>query len=298
MNINPDHLLSFVALVQTGSVSAAAKSRCLTQPAISNQLKHLQEMLGMPIYRRKGRGVQLTGIGESLYVHALKVQQSMQALNHFADELHGLQAGRIHLSASQTIAGSLLPSALLAFHKLYPHIEVFVDSGNSKYVFEHMETYDLGLVESLLPTHVPACCRIEHLGEDNIVVVMPKNHPLATQNSMTLEEVASYPLIWRERGSGTREVLEQAWLKAMGEAPHIQLCMGGMSAVFESVRQGLGIGVVSQFCLPTGEFVLTTRPLEPPLSRPMSLLQPKHASPLAKPLIDFLVPYLREKLNS
>jgi len=297
MNIQQSHILSFVALVQAGSVSAAAKSRYLTQPAISNQLKQLQENLGISLYQRKGRGVQLTGAGEAFYVHALKVQQSMQALDSFAEELQGLQAGRIYLAASQTIAGSLLPAALLSFHQLYPQIEVFVDSVNSQQVFETMDHHDLGLVESILPSSVPECCHVEHLGEDKIVIVMPKDHPLSTFSSIKLAQLGDYPLIWREQGSGTRAVLEQNWLSIMGKQPHVQLCMGGVSAVLESVRQGLGVGVVSQFCLPTGESILTTRPFEPQLSRPMSLLQPRHASPLAKKLVDFLVPWLRSRLK-
>ncbi|MDQ6957155.1 MAG: LysR family transcriptional regulator [Mariprofundaceae bacterium] len=297
MSIHPDHLASFVALVQTGSVSAAAESRCLTQPAISNQLKRLQESIGMQLYRRQGRGVQLTGIGEAFYIHALKVQQSMFDLNSFADELHDLQAGRIYLSASQTIAGSLLPAALVSFQQLHPKIEVFVDSVNSQQVFESMEHHDLGLVESPLPSNVPECCTVAHLGEDKIVAVMPVNHPLAAHTSIELTQLEDYPLIWREQGSGTRDILERAWITTMGKPPRIQLCMGGMSAVLESVRQGLGVGMVSQFCLPTGESILTTRPLHPQLLRPMSLLQPSHASPLAKKLVGFLVPYLRSRLS-
>ncbi len=297
MTIHPDHLASFIALVQTGSVSAAAKSRCLTQPAISNQLKRLQEAIGMLLYRRQGRGVQLTGTGEAFYIHALKVQQSMLDLNRFADELHDLQAGRIYLSASQTIAGSLLPAALVSFHQLHPQIEVFVNSVNSQQVFESMEHHDLGLVESPLPSSVPECCTVKHLGEDKIVTVMPINHPLTAYSSIELAQLENYPLIWREQGSGTRDILERAWITTMGKPPHIQFCIGGVSAVLESVRQGLGIGVVSQFCLPTGESMLTTRPLHPQLLRPMSLLQPSHASPLARKLVDFLAPYLHSRLS-
>ncbi len=296
MNIHPEHLLSFVALVQTGSVSAAAQARSLTQPAISNQLKLLQDRLGLQLYQRHGRGVQLTGAGESFYKYALKVQQSMQALDAFADELRGLQAGRIYLSASQTIAGSLLPSALIAFRQRYPNIEVFVDSGNSQEVFNRMQHHDLGFIESPLPTSTPECCEIQPLGEDTMVAVMPKSHPLSKYTSISLHQLQDYPMIWREKGSGTRDVLEQAWIKSLGNQPNIQLCMGGVSAVLESVRQGLGISVVSQFCLPTGESILSTRPFKPTLSRPMSLLQPSHASPLAKKLVDFLVPYLRSQL--
>jgi len=296
MKLNPDQLLSFVALVQSGSVSKAATARHLTQPAISNQLKRLQDSIGMPLYRRQGRGVKLTATGEAFYQHALRVQQSLYQTELFAEGLRGLTTGRVQLAASQTIAGSLLPAALVQFRKKYPQIELFVDSGNSQQVFEHMKSHDLGLVESLLPTTVPDCCRVELLGHDRIVVVMRPDHPLADHHAVTLHALLQHPLIWREPGSGTREVLEQALILETGKTPEVHLCVGGVSAVLEAVRQGLGIGVVSQYCLPTGESILITRALQPELDRPMSLLLPSHISPVGNLVADFLRLYLSEKL--
>jgi len=298
MRLNSDQLLSFVALVQHGSISAAAHARHLTQPAISNQLKRLQDQIGVALYQRQGRGVALTGAGERFYRHALAVQHSLQESEAFADALQGLNAGRIHLIASQTIAGSLLPSALVAFQQLAPHIEVFVDSGNSQQVFEQMIDHDLGLVESPLPSAIQECCQVIDLGQDNIVVAMRGDHPLAQQQTLTLDALLTHPLIWREPGSGTRDVLEQALIASHGRHPQIHLCLGGLSAVLEAARQGLGMAVVSQLCLPTGESILTTRPLHPNLSRPMRLLLPGHASPLARKFADFLTPCLQAKLNN
>ncbi|WP_167630958.1 LysR family transcriptional regulator [Mariprofundus ferrooxydans] len=296
MRLNPDQLLSFVALAQTGSVSMAATARHLTQPAISNQLKRLQDSVGVPLYRRQGRGVVLTSTGEIFYRHALQVQHSLQQTELFADGLQGLTAGRVRLAASQTIAGSFLPAALVLFNQLYPEIEIFVDSANSQQVFDRMDTHDLGLVESLLPTAVPDCCSVELLGHDRIVAVMRPDHPLAAQPAIELSELAMYPLIWREAGSGTRDVLEQAMMTETSRRPEVHLCLGGVSAVLEAVRQGLGIGVVSQFCLPTGESILTTRPFAPQLVRPMSLLMPAHASPVAHIFADFIIPYVKKRL--
>ena len=298
MRIHPDHLLSFVALVQTGSVSAAAASRHLTQPAISNQLARLQQGMGGTLYRRQGRGVRLTAAGEAFYRHALNVQRSLQQVESYADELQGLQAGRVNIAASQTIAGSLLPAAVLAFRQLYPQIEIFIESSNSQQVFEHMADYDFGLVENLLPSAVPDCCRVEPLGEDMIVAVMRSDHLLARGDSVRLQQLTEHELIWREPGSGTRGVLEQALMVAHGSLPTVQLSLGGILPVLEAVRQGLGIAVVSQFCLPTGEQILTTRPLRPKLCRPMSLLLPGHASALARKFADFLIPFLRHALQT
>jgi len=297
MRLNPDQLLSFVSLVQSGSVGMAADARHLSQPAISNQLKRLQDVIGVSLYRRKGRGVALTAAGEAFYRYAIKVQQSLQDTELYADGLLGLTAGRVHLIASQTIAGSLLPAALVQFRQLYPNIEVFVDSGNSQLVLDRLVDFDLGLIESLLPTATPENCQVEMLGSDSIVAVMRPDHPLAESSSVVLTELLQYPLIWREAGSGTRNVLEQALITETGQCADIHLCLGSVSAVLEAVRQGLGIGVASQFCLPTGESILTTRPLQPQLVRPMHLLLPRQASPLTGLVSDFLTPFLRSKLN-
>ncbi len=298
MHLNPDQLLSFVALMQTGSVGAAARARHLTQPAISNQLKRLQDAVGVPLYRRQGRGVVLTATGEAFYLYAVKVQQSLRKAGSFADELHGLNAGRVYLAASQTIAGSLLPAALVQFRRRHPHIEVFVDSGNSQQVFDRIDRYDLGLVESPLPSEALNRCKVESLGHDKIVGVMRTDHPLAAREAIKLSQLAEYPLIWREAGSGTRDVLERELMATTGQKPEVHLCMGGVSATLEAVRQGLGIGVVSQFCLPTGESILTMRPFHPQLCRPMSLLLPGHASPVAKKFADFLIPCLRARISN
>ncbi len=297
MQLNTEQLLSFVSLVQTGSITAAAQLRHLTQPAISNQLKRLQDSIGLPLYRRQGRGLVLTGAGEAFYRYALDVQQSLYEAEAFADALHGFEAGRVYLVASQTIAGSLLPAALVAFRELAPRIEIFIDSSNSRQVFEQIGEHDLGLVESPLPASVPDCCKVVPLGYDRIVAVMRNDHALTACQKVTLEQLATYPLVWRESGSGTREVLEQAFMAEGTQHPEIRLCIGGVAAMLEAVRQGLGIGVVSQFCLPTGEHLLSMRPLQPSLQRPMSLLVPAHASPVAKKFANFLVPYLQARLS-
>lgn len=296
MKLNPEQLLSFAALVETGSVGAAARRRHLTQPAISNQLKRLQQTVGVPLYRRAGRGVALTGAGERFYRAALAVRQSIREAEVLAEALRGDKAGRVHVAASQTIAGALLPEALVRFRERMPGVEVFVHSMNSREVFREMENHDLGLVECPLESMVPECCEVEPLGKDAIVAVMHREHPLAEHSAVTLEELVRWPLIWREEGSGTREALEQALVNAMGRIPQPHWVLGGVAAVLEAARQRLGVSVVSQFCVPSGETVLAVRPLRPALSRPMSLLRPGHASALALRFADFLVAHLRARM--
>ncbi|WP_038248994.1 LysR family transcriptional regulator [Ghiorsea bivora] len=297
MSLNTEQLLSFVALVQTGSIHAAAKLRHLTQPAISNQLKYLQQDTGLQLYQRDGRGVKVTPTGEAFYQYALGVQQALQDTASFIQQAQGLDAGKVYIAASQTIANALLPRVLPAFRKLVPHVELSVGSYNSQYVFEHMDAYDFGLVEQPLPTGLGSSCHVQHLGQDHIVVVMRHDHPLAQYQALDVSHLREHRMVWREQGSGTRAVLEQVFFTRNQTLPHIDLCLGGVSAVLEAVRQGLGIGVVSQYCLPTGEHVLTTRPLNPTLSRPMSLLLPHHATPLARKCATYLASALQAELQ-
>ncbi len=296
MHLNTDQLLSFIALVQTGSVGAAARTRHLTQPAISNQLKRLQQTIGISLYHRHGRGIRITANGEALYQHALKIRDALAEAEAFADGLRALTTGRIHVAASQTIAGSLLPAALVSFQKSHPGIEVFIDSGNSRQVIEKLGTIDIGLIEGP-PGGIAASCGIAPLGQDEIVAVLPPEHPLLHLDAIPLTELTRHPLIWRETGSGTRMVLEQAMMAELGYLPEAHLMLGGVAAVMEAARQGLGIGIISRLSINDKDPGLGFRPLDPALHRPMSLLLPGHASTAARKFAAFLRAELQTRLR-
>jgi DNA-binding transcriptional LysR family regulator len=273
MKLQAEHLLTFVELVRCGSVGAAAAARHLTQPAASNQLRQLQQAIGEALYRRVGRGVALTATGEAFYAHALGVEQALKAAQGFAEGLAGGEAGLVRIAASQTIAGSLLPAFLAAFQKRHPGIEVHVDTSNSRQVVADLLTYDIGLVESPLPRDLPVDYRAVPLGQDEVVLVMPRGHALAVLDVVPLRRLADMPLIWREPGSGTSEVVEHAFRQA-GMAPTRRLALGGVAAVLEAVRQGLGLGFASRLTLRREDALLVSRPLSPRLLRPLTMLMP------------------------
>jgi DNA-binding transcriptional LysR family regulator len=291
MRLHPDQILSFVELVRQGSIGGAAKARHLTQPAVSNQLRQLQQDIGEELYRRQGRGVALTATGEAFYAHALAVEQALQAAATFAEGLHGLQTGRVRVASSQTIAGSLLPAVLAAFQQQHPGIEVHVGTSNSRQVINSLGDYDIGLVESPLPRQIPDTYRAEPIGQDEVVLVMPAGHRLARRDSVPLSMLRDQPLIWREPGSGTSEVVEDAFRRA-GIVVSRHLSLGGVAAVLEAVRQGLGLGFASHLTLKRADAVLVARPLSPRLLRPFTMLVAAHPSPAARAFADFLAAHL------
>jgi len=287
MRLHPDHILSFVELVRQGSIGGAAKARHLTQPAVSNQLRQLQQDIGEDLYRRQGRGVALTATGEAFYTHALAVEQALKATEAFAEGLGSGDTGLVRIASSQTIAGSLLPAVLAAFQHRHPGIEIHVDTSNSRQVIDHLGTYDIGLVESPLARELPADYRAVPLGQDEVVAVMPRGHVLAALAAVPLAQLSDLPLIWREAGSGTSEVVEQAFRQA-GITPSRRISLGGVAAVLEAVRQGLGLGFASQLTLKRRDAMLVARPLKPRLLRPLTMIMPVHAGAAASILAEDL----------
>lgn len=287
MKLQPEHILTFVELVRSGSVGGAAAARHLTQPAISNQLRQLQLAIGEALYRRKGRGVELTAAGEAFYMRALAVEQALKGAETFAEGLRGGENGLVRVAASQTIAGSLIPVFLAAFQKRYPGIEVHVDTSNSRQVVDELGAYDIGLVESPLQRDLQTDYRSEALGQDEVVLVMPRGHALAALDTVPLQRLENQPLIWREAGSGTNEVVEDAFRQA-GITPSRRISLGGVAAVLEAVRQGLGLGFASQLTLKRQDAMLVARPLKPRLLRPLTMIMPRHAGAAASILAEEL----------
>src|SRR5690625_373154 len=117
MDVNPEHLLSFARVAETGSVSTAAETLFRSQPAISQHLRQLTEAMGEPLYRRHSGGVTLTDTGLALLPHAQALERALAGAQRLAREVQGLERGVLAIGASMTIAVYLLPRLLSRFHR-------------------------------------------------------------------------------------------------------------------------------------------------------------------------------------
>lgn len=297
MRLNPEQLLTFAEVVRAGGISAAARRLHLTQPAVSNQLKKLQDTIGETLYQRSGRGIALTGAGQHLYLEAQRLADAFSAAQTLADALAKAETGRVRIAASQTLGAYLLPSVIAAFREQAPGIEIELASYNSREVVERLEDRDLALLEGPLSHPLPGDRQAAPLAPDEIVAVLRHDHPLAQQRGLSLDQLADQPLIWREQGSGTREQLEQAF-HAVGIAPHIGMALAGVAAVKEAVRQGLGIGFASRLALRHDRGPLLGIPLRPPLRRAWTLVAPHHPSAATARFLSFLRQHLDMEENS
>lgn len=199
----------FVTAARTLSFSKCAAALSITQPAVSRHIGELEARYGMPLFSRGSSGVALTKAGELLLSHAERLLSAYQKMDYDMDLLSQTSQGRLSVGASTTIAMYLLPPVLAAFMERAGGVEVFMLSGNSENVEQWLRdgTVDIGFVENA--SRRP-WLHYEPLMADELVLVAGTSGRYAGVESVTVEELRSIPLVLREKGSGTREIIENA----------------------------------------------------------------------------------------
>lgn len=277
MQLDPKSLLTFVEVAQQGSLSRAAHRLHRTQPAISNQMARLAAEVGEPLLIRHPRGVRLTPAGEALLPHALALKRALEGATEALEALKGLKAGRMRLAASTTIAHYLVPQALARLRQVHPSLEVELKVGNSQDVLSYLEAgeAEIALVEGYVPK-LPAGFESEVFAQDRLLLVTPPGHPLAGRR-VGPRELAGLEVVWREKGSGTRQVAEMALqglkLKTALELPDSE-------TVKQAVRLGLGVAFLSGYVVEAEvrAGLLGVAEVDfPGLERPLTLLRPPEA---------------------
>ncbi|TCW87465.1 LysR family transcriptional regulator [Burkholderia sp. SRS-46] len=290
--MTPDQLITFAAVAEHLNISRAALALHLSQPAVSGQLRLLQDEFGEPLYQRDGRGIRLTPIGEQLSHYANSLRATYAQARAFRDAVRGLEAGTLRIGASTTPASYLLPYLIAAFQPTAPRVAIQTMSGNTAEVVAALPSLDIALIEGPPGEALPPGTAAHAWHEDEIVAIMPVGHPLAARagggdggsgggatDGVTLEALAAHPLVLREAGSGVRQLVERAFASA-GAPMRVALEIAGVEAVKEAVRAGMGVGFVSAMSLRHDDAALAMRSLAPaPLTRHFSILVPHGGAP-------------------
>lgn len=276
MSIQPEHLLTFARVAEAGSLSTAAQSLHRTQPALSSQLRLLGESVGEPLYLRHRHGIRLTPAGEGLLPYAQALVRALEGARAYARELRSVEAGSLRIAASTTVAAYLLPLSLARFRHKHPGVMLQLQSGNTREVIEHLGRGEVELAFIEGPGEAPVGTHSRSFARDRLVLVGRPDHPLAQRGQLRLTDLAGQPLIWREAGSGTREVAEQALLRA-GVRVEGVLELSGTEAVKEAVLEGLGVAFLSALAvhrsIEAGQLVVLPLKLAG-LERNLTLLHP------------------------
>lgn len=236
----------FAAVAQTGSFSRAAEQMHLTQPAVSIQVKNLEEAIGLPLFEQIGRRIYLTDAGRELLAFCDEVFQGLARFEMSLADMKGLKKGALRLAVTTT-AKYFIPRLLGPFCERYPGIEVALKVTNRQRVLERLaqnqdDLYIMGQPPEDMDVEATPFL------ENQIVVMARRDHPLAARKAVPLERLAEEPFLVREAGSGTRQAAERFFAER-GLTPKVRMELGSNEAIKQGIIGGLGVAVLSRHTL-------------------------------------------------
>lgn len=260
------------------SFTKAADELHMTQPAVTFQVRQLEEQFNTRLFDRTHNRISLTDAGHRVFESAGKIFQLYAEMDNAVRELTGDISGVLILGASTTIAEYMLPVLLGDFKEKFPEVIIRLKVANTDGIVSQVENnmIDLGVVEAPVSNKnlVVEKCRV-----DEMVLIVPPNHELAKNDTVSLSEITKYPFICREEGSGTREVMIESMHAAGLDNADLSVSMelGSLEAIKGAVEAGMGVSVLSSATivkeLKLGSLVAIK--LDPPLTRPFSFVHQK-----------------------
>ena len=282
-------LRGFCYTALTGSVSRAAEKLLLSQPSVSQQIKALEREFGAALIERHGRSVKLTSEGELLYKMAEPLVQSVDTLHHeFSARRDQVEGGRLDIAAGESTILYILPKYVKAFITAHPGIDLKLHNVTGREGLAMLRARDADLaIGSMIDPHDDM--DYEPIFSFNPVLITARNHPLAKRKRVTMEEVASYPLILPPRNLTTFRIVDAAF-RQRGLKYEVRLEAGGWEVIKKYVELNLGISLVTNICL-TGRERLAVLPLGKHLPRRtygVVLAKNVHHSPQARRFIELM----------
>ncbi|HDH87920.1 MAG TPA: LysR family transcriptional regulator [Desulfobacteraceae bacterium] len=291
--LNPYQLRAFYEAAKSMNFTIAAKNLFVSQPAVTTQIKLFEEYCNLRLFKRKGRRMDLTSEGESLFYYAEKVFQLEKKIEKVIKEFHGLKRGYVRLGTTKTSVRYSIDSIMLSFHKSFPDIKIKVQEGTSMEMLQSLLDFrnDLALV-----AHTEDNPNIDFitLGKEEIFLIAAPGHYLANKNNISFNELDGVPVIIKEIGSGTRKVVDNYFARS-GVKPKILIETNKIELIIELVKQGEGISFLARRVIEKeiAGGTLIAIPIKPEklfLNVGIAYLNDEQLSPAAKALLDFLFP--------
>ncbi|MES9940694.1 MAG: selenium metabolism-associated LysR family transcriptional regulator [Candidatus Thiodiazotropha sp. 6PLUC2] len=259
------------------SFTKAAETLHMTQPAVTFQVRQLEEYFNTRLFDRTHNRISLTEAGDRVFGYADRIFDLYADMENSVREMTGEIRGALTIGASTTIAEYMLPSLLGDFGTRYPEVTIHLRVSNSEGIVSMVENnnIDLGVVEAPVGNKnlVVEVCR-----KDQLVAIVPPNHDLSNLESVKIEQLLEYPFICREEGSGTREVINEYLENHSSDSTlNIYMELGSPEAVKGAVEAGMGVSVVSRATIQKELKLDTLRAINlvPALERPFSFVHQK-----------------------
>lgn len=240
----------FISVAENLSISKAAEEMHISQPAVSKHIKELENKLNVALFTRRGNKIYLTNEGTLALTHLKSIRKQYASMEFELGNLTGNQKGELTIGASSTISQYVIPSVLASFHKRYPEIKITLLNGNSYEIEELLLVgkIDLAMVEN---DSSRADIRYTPVMNDNIIAITGVSSAYAGLKEISLNDLTQIPLLIRERGSGTLEVIEKS-LKVKGisiDNLNIFMHLGATETIKNFLDNFDGIALVSEWAI-------------------------------------------------
>ena len=246
-NLNLHQLATFQVVAKHCSYIRAAEELHFSQPAVSAQIRQLEETLGVKLFDKIGRRTHLTKAGEELYLYSQKIFSLIDETVETMSALASPDSGRLSVGADTTVGTYVIPNLLGKFRDIYPRVEITLEVVNPNPLLEELVNNRIDMaIMSRIPQEAPVFAA--PFAHNELVLIAHPTHRLAGIDSIPFAEIAREHFLMRETGSGTRAALEKAFQEA-GYPLQVSMQVGNNSAIKQSVAAGLGIALISRVAI-------------------------------------------------
>jgi len=289
--INLNQLRVFYEAARCGSFTSAARKLCITQPAVTAQIKTFEDQCNLKLFKKKGRSLYLSDEGSALYEYTRKIFEYEREVEDVIEEMRKLKRGILRLGTSKAYARYFMPFLISSFHEAFPHIKVHLDEGSS-----------LDIIHSLLDlkNEVAVIARVEEnpnltflpFKRDQLMLILAPTHGLARKKSVSVEELVNEPMIMKETGSGTRKQVNELFSRK-SLTPNVLMETSNTEFIKQLVQRGEGISFLVEEAVATEirEKRLATVPVtgeKPFLDVSIAYLKDQHLSHPARAYVEML----------
>jgi len=270
-----EQIATFVQVAHSGSFSRAAQRLYRTQPAVSTQVRLLEKQCGQRLFVRHARQVELTAAGRTLLQYGERLRELRLAAMGDLDAMRLHPRGRVAIAANEATVLYVLPAVILQFKRDYPDIRLELNRNFSRKIIEKVleNTVDFGVV-TLPFKH--AHLHVLPIHRDEMAVLAPPDHPLAQKQSVSLEEVLEYPLLYPKTGQ-TRQQLDRH-LRKFQDRVKISMELASVETIKKFVATGIGVTLMSSGFAQAEQAagILKVIPLEEKIYRDLGLIYHRH----------------------
>lgn len=244
---NFHQLYIFYMVARLQSFSKAAQELSISQPAVSIQVRELENSLGASLLHRMRRELRLTETGEAVFSYTQRIFALSEEMHRVVQDIQGLHTGKLTIGSSTTPGEYILPWLIGKFRQKHSGIQVSLSISNTQSVIDQIYTHELDMGMAGSPVNVKGLASFPYV-LDNLVIIASPGHPLAEQEEIQMRELRKHDFIMREVGSATRKAAEDL-LHARRVEPKVTMELGSNEAIKRAVAAGLGLGILSEFSI-------------------------------------------------